>query len=383
VGNFGAETSGACAALSGVDHFHTSALPRIRNAYCAENGMISTISAADAAMRAAANRRLDTLTKPLGALGRLEPLAAQVCAVQGSLTPAISHPVAVVFAGDHGVADRGVSAYPRAVTEQMVKNFLSGGAAINVLARLQGMELWIVDAGVDGDCGTHPRLITAKIRRGTRDLSVEAAMTAEECRAALERGSHVIDQVIPRGGNTVVLGEMGIGNTASAALLMHGLTGVPLADCIGRGTGLDDAGLKRKREVLAAAFARRPAPQAAEELLAEFGGYEIAMLVGAFLGAAAQRSLIIVDGFTVTVAAALAARIEPCVLDYCVFGHCSAEHAHRALLAHLRVEPLLDLGMRLGEGSGAAVALSVVRAAVDLFTRMATFEGAGVSEKIA
>jgi nicotinate-nucleotide--dimethylbenzimidazole phosphoribosyltransferase len=345
--------------------------------------MMSNISAADAAMRAAANRRLDTLTKPLGALGRLEPLAAQVCAVQRTLTPAISVPVAVVFAGDHGVADRGVSAYPRAVTEQMVKNFLSGGAAINVLARLQGMELWIVDAGVDGDCGTHPRLIAAKIRRGTRDLSVEAAMTAGECRAALERGSQAIDQVVPSGGNTVVLGEMGIGNTASAALLMHGLTGLPLADCIGRGTGLDDAGLERKREVLAAAFARRPAPQAAEELLAEFGGYEIAMLVGAFLGAAARRSLIIVDGFTVTVAAALAARVEPCVLDYCVFGHCSAEHAHRALLAHLRVEPLLDLGMRLGEGSGAAVALSVVRAAVELFTRMATFEGAGVSEKIA
>ena len=345
--------------------------------------MTSTIPAADAAIRAAANRRLDTLTKPLGALGRLEPLAAQVCAVQRTLTPAISHPVAVVFAGDHGVADRGVSAYPRAVTEQMVKNFLSGGAAINVLAQLQGMDLWIVDAGVDGDCGPHPRLIGAKIRRGTRDLSVEAAMTAAECRAALERGAEVIHQVTPRGGNTVILGEMGIGNTASAALLMHGLTGLPLADCIGRGTGLDDAGLRRKRDVLAAAFARRPAPRAPEELLAEFGGYEIAMLVGALLGAAARRHLIIVDGFTVTVAAALAARIDPRALDYCVFGHCSAEHAHRALLAHLGAEPLLDLGMRLGEGSGAAVALSVVRSAVELFTKMATFEGAGVSERIA
>jgi nicotinate-nucleotide--dimethylbenzimidazole phosphoribosyltransferase len=345
--------------------------------------MTSTIPAADAAMRAAANRRLDTLTKPLGALGRLEPLAAQVCAVQRTLTPAISHPVAVVFAGDHGVADRGVSAYPRAVTEQMVKNFLSGGAAINVLAQLQGTDLWIVDAGVDGDCGPHPRLIGAKIRRGTRDLSVEAAMTAVECRAALERGAQVIDQVTPPGGNTVILGEMGIGNTASAALLMHGLTGLPLADCIGRGTGLDDAGLRRKRDVLAAALARWPVPKAPEELLAEFGGYEIAMLVGALLGAAARRHLIIVDGFTVTVAAALAARIEPRALDYCIFGHCSAEHAHRALLSHLGAEPLLDLGMRLGEGSGAAIALSVVRAAVDLFTKMATFEGAGVSERIA
>src|SRR5580698_9545186 len=181
--------------------------------------MTSTISAADAAMRAAANRRLDTLTKPLGALGRLEPLAAQVCAVQRTLTPAISNPVAVVFAGDHGIADRGVSAYPRAVTAEMVKNFLGGGAAINVLARLQGMELWIVDAGVDADCEAHPRLIQAKIRRGTRDFTVEAALSETECRAALDQGRTVVGRIIPPGGNTLVLGEMGIGNTAAAALL--------------------------------------------------------------------------------------------------------------------------------------------------------------------
>jgi nicotinate-nucleotide--dimethylbenzimidazole phosphoribosyltransferase len=341
------------------------------------------IAAADEAVRAAALRRLDSLTKPLGALGRLEPLAAQVCAIQRTLEPAITHPVAIVFAADHGVADRGVSAYPRAVTAQMVNNFLRGGAAISVLARLHGIELWIVDAGVDGDCGSHPRLIEAKVRRGTRDLVDEAAMTAAECLVALQRGRAVIDQATPSGGNTLLLGEMGIGNTAAAALLMHGLTGLPLADCVGRGTGLDDQGLERKRAILAAAFARRPPPLEPIELLAEFGGYEIAMLVGALLGAAARRHLIIVDGFTVTVAGALAARIDPNVLDYCVFGHCSAEHAHRALLAHLKVQPLLDLGMRLGEGSGAAVALSVVQSAVGLFTQMATFEGAGVSEKTA
>ncbi|MGO9513813.1 MAG: nicotinate-nucleotide--dimethylbenzimidazole phosphoribosyltransferase [Steroidobacteraceae bacterium] len=345
--------------------------------------MFQKIPAADAAIRTAAYRRLDSLTKPLGALGRLEPLAAQVCAVQRTLAPVIAHPVAIVFAADHGVADRGVSAYPRAVTEQMVQNFLNGGAAISVLAPLQGMELWIVDAGVDGDCGSHPRLIGAKIRRGTRDLAEQAAMTGEECRDALQRGRDVASQLIPSGGNTLLLGEMGIGNTAAAALLMHGLTGLPLADCVGRGTGLDDAGLHRKRTILAAAFERRSPPQDPLELLAEFGGYEIAMLIGALLSAAARRHLIIVDGFTVTVAAALAARIDPNVLDYCIFGHCSAEQAHRALLAHLHVEPLLDLGMRLGEGSGAAIALSVVRAAVGLFTGMATFESAGVSEKTA
>jgi nicotinate-nucleotide--dimethylbenzimidazole phosphoribosyltransferase len=335
----------------------------------------------DESARAAAARRVDILTKPLGALGRLETLAVHVCAIQGTLQPKISEPVAIVFAGDHGVADRGVSAYPRAVTGQMVKNFLAGGAAISVLARLLGLELWIVDAGVDDDCGKHPRLISAKVRRGTRDFVAEPAMTAGECHAALTRGGDTIARVATAATNTVVFGEMGIGNTASAALLMHRLTGLPLAECVGRGTGLDDAGVERKRAVLASA-SQRVATADALELLAEFGGYEIAMLAGALLAAAARRMLIIVDGFTVTVAAALAARLDPRVLDYCVFGHCSAEHAHRALLGRLEVAPLLDLGMRLGEGTGAAVALSTVRAALALFTEMATFEGAGVSNKV-
>ncbi len=345
--------------------------------------MVLAIPEADAAILAAASRRLDQLTKPLGALGRLEPLAARICAAQGTLRPSISKPVAVVFAADHGVADRGVSAYPRAVTEQMVKNFLAGGAAINVLARLQGMDLWVVDAGVDGDCEAHPRLIQAKVRRGSRDFTVEPALSAAECRAALDHGARVVERIVPPAGNTLVLGEMGIGNTAAASVLMHGLTGLPLAECVGRGTGLDDAGLERKRGILRAARERRAPPEDPTELLAEFGGCEIAMLVGAMLEAASQRHLVIIDGFTVTVAAALAARMAPQVLDYCIFGHCSQEHAHRALLGYLGVRPLLDLDMRLGEGSGAAIALSVVRAAVALFNEMATFEGAGVSEKLA
>jgi nicotinate-nucleotide--dimethylbenzimidazole phosphoribosyltransferase len=341
------------------------------------------VSPVDEATRAAAYRRLDTLTKPQGALGRLEFVAAQVCAVHGTLNPAITHPVAFVFAGDHGVADRGVSAYPRAVTEQMVKNFLVGGAAINVLARTLAIDLWIVDAGIDGDLPPHPRLIDAKIRRGTRDFGDQAAMTTGECSSALQRGAGVIANSLPPASNAVVLGEMGIGNTASAALLMHGLTGLPLSDCVGRGTGLDDRGLSRKKELLTAAWARRPPPVAPAELLREFGGYEIAMLTGAALAAAARRTLIVVDGFTVTVAVALAARIDPNVLGYCVFAHCSAERAHRALLAHLEAQPLLDLGMRLGEGTGAAIALPLVCAAVALFTEMATFDEARVSGKVA
>lgn len=336
---------------------------------------------ADERMRAQAHRRLDVLTKPLGALGRLESVAAQLCALQGTLDIRITHPVGIVFAADHGIAECGVSAYPREVTAQMVANFLHGGAAINVLSALQGIDLWIVDAGVDGDCGPHPRLIDAKIRRGTRSFLEQSAMTAAECTDALQRGCDVVEHTAPADGNVLILGEMGIGNTASSAMLMHGLTGTAIVDCIGRGTGLDDRGLDRKRQVLTQALARRAAPQDPIELLAEFGGYEIAMLTGAVLAGAQRRSLVLVDGFTVTVAVALAARIDPRVLDYCLFGHCSQEHAHRALLEFLRVRPLLDLDMRLGEGTGAALALSVVRAAADLFTQMATFDGAGVSDK--
>jgi nicotinate-nucleotide--dimethylbenzimidazole phosphoribosyltransferase len=341
---------------------------------------LDAVVPADATSRAAAVRHLDSLTKPLGSLGLLERLAAQVCAVQRTLAPAIRNPAALIFAADHGVADRGVSAYPRAVTRQMVQNFLDGGAAISVLAQLHDIELWIVDAGVDGNCGVHPRLIDAKMGPGTRDFVEQPAMTLADCHLAIRRGRDAVDRVIVAPANTLLLGEMGIGNTAAAALLMHGLTGIALPECVGRGTGLDEKGLDNKKAVLAQALARRPLPLDPVELLAEFGGYEIAMLVGAILAAAARRLLIVVDGFTVTVAAALAARIDEHALDYCVFAHCSAEHAHRALLARLQSQPVLDLHMRLGEGSGAALALPVLRAAVALFTRMATFAGAGVSE---
>jgi nicotinate-nucleotide--dimethylbenzimidazole phosphoribosyltransferase len=341
----------------------------------------SDIKPVDETVRAAALRRLDVLTKPLGSLGRLESLAAQVCAIQRSMDIRLTKPVGIVFAADHGAAEHGVSAYPREVTAQMVANFLHGGAAISVLAKLQGVELWIVDAGVAGDCGAHPRLIDAKVRPGTRNFIAEPAMTPEECADALQLGNEIVERVMPLASNTLVLGEMGIGNTASAAMLMHGLTGRALSDCVGRGTGLDDKGLERKKQLLAQALGRRTPPTDPLTLLAEYGGYEIAMLTGAIMAGAARQATILVDGFTVTVAVALAVKLEPSVLNYCVFGHCSAEHAHRALLQHLRVQPLLDLGMRLGEGSGAAVALPVVQAAVSLFTEMATFEGAGVSNK--
>jgi nicotinate-nucleotide--dimethylbenzimidazole phosphoribosyltransferase len=335
----------------------------------------------DAAVRAAAFARLDRLTKPNGALGRLEPLAAQVCAIQGTLQPEVRAPHVLVFAADHGAAARGVSAYPRAVTAQMVQNFLAGGAAINVLARHHQLGLSVIDAGVDAELGGHAALIDAKIRRGTRDYTQEPAMTAGECRSALDRGASIAAMLVERGANTLVLGEMGIGNTASATLLMHGVTGRSLELCVGRGTGLDDAGVARKLAILKAARARAPAVADPVELLTEFGGYEIAMLAGAVLAGAAKRALLVVDGFTVTVAAALAARLEPRIVDYAVFAHRSAEQAHSALLGHLGVEPLLDLGMRLGEGTGGAAAVGLIRSAVALFNEMATFDSAGVSGK--
>jgi nicotinate-nucleotide--dimethylbenzimidazole phosphoribosyltransferase len=334
-------------------------------------------------IRAAALRRLDSLTKPLGSLGRIEALAAHLCTIQNTLRPRIDAPHVVVFAGDHGAAERGVSAYPRAVTAQMVANFLAGGAAINVLARTHALGLSVVDAGVDADFGSHPRLIAAKVRRGTRDYVAEAAMTSTECRQALDQGGAVAAQIAAQGSNTLVLGEMGIGNTGAAALLMHGLTGHALESCVGRGTGLDDAGVLRKLAILEAARARAPTVTEPVDLLTEFGGYEIAMLVGCILAGADLRLVLIVDGFTVTVAAALAARLEPRVLDYCVFAHRSAEQAHGALLESLGVAPLLDLGLRLGEGSGGALAIPLLRSAVALFLEMATFESAGVSDKVA
>jgi nicotinate-nucleotide--dimethylbenzimidazole phosphoribosyltransferase len=335
----------------------------------------------DEAVRTAAYRRLDLLTKPQGSLGRLEHLAAQMCALQGTLQIRVSDPVGIVFAADHGIANRGVSAYPREVTVQMVANYLRGGAAISVLARLHGLDLWIVDAGVDGDCGTHPRLINAKVRNGTRDFVEGAAMTAAECADALDRGRDIVARKVGPLTNVLILGEMGIGNTSSSALLMHGLTGLPLIECVGRGTGLDDAGLDRKHAILAQALQRRVPPTDALQLLAEYGGFEIAMLTGALLAAAARGLLVLIDGFTVSVAAALASRVNSGVLGHCVFAHRSAEHAHHALLQHLRVEPLLQLDLRLGEGSGAALALPLLRAAAALFREMATFETAGVSDR--
>jgi nicotinate-nucleotide--dimethylbenzimidazole phosphoribosyltransferase len=334
---------------------------------------------ADPTLAREVQARLDRLTKPPGSLGELERLALQLALVQGTPRPAVRAPHVVVFAGDHGAAAAGVSAYPPSVTAQMVANFLAGGAAIAVFARTLGLELRVVDAGVDAELAPHPRLLALKTARGTRNFVESPAMTPAERDLALARGAAVVDGLADDGCTLVALGEMGIGNTAASALLAHRLTSRPLDACVGPGTGLDAAGLARKRALLARAAARAPGAVAPLDALAEFGGFEIAMLVGALRACARRRVVALVDGYIVATAALLATRLEPGVAACCMHGHASAEPGHRLVLDALGARPLLDLGLRLGEATGAALAYPLVLAAERMLNEMATFEQAGVA----
>ena len=315
---------------------------------------------------ASAQALLDGKAKPLGSLGRIEALGVQLALLQDTDRPVVRDPVVVVFAGDHGSVASGVSAYPSAVTAAMVGIYLQGRAAINILARQAGARVLVVDAGVDADLPTHPDLLFHKIARGTANWVHGPAMKRDQVIMALERGAAVMTSL----DSTVVgLGDMGIGNTSSAALVVHKVTGQ--GQMVGPGAGLDEAGLKQKR-VLMIEAAKRTAPVLDPyEALAEYGGFEIAMLTGAILQAAKERKCVVIDGLLVTAAAVLAHRIAPECLEACVFAHRSAEPGHAAMLAGLGVEGLLDLGMRLGEGSGAALALPLLQAACSIMAGMA------------
>lgn len=346
-----------------------------------------SVAPLDKALTSALQTRLDSRTKPPGSLGRLEALALQVGLIQQTLTPQLQRPRMVVFAGDHGAANAGVSAFPQAVTAQMVANFVAGGAAINVLSRQAGLAMSVVDAGVASLCKTagngEVEFIDAKVAAGTANFIEQAAMTATQRDAAMAAGAELIHKWHAGGCNAIGFGEMGIGNTASASLITHALTDVPLAEVVGRGTGLDDAGLARKRELLGKAVARVAGRALSPlDVLAEFGGFEIAMMTGAYLAAAEARMLIVVDGFIANAALLVAHALQPAVLDYCVFAHCSAEPGHRKQMAYLGVEPLLQLDLRLGEGTGAALAFPLIRSALALMNEMAGFADAGVSGKI-
>lgn len=333
---------------------------------------------ANPSLRAALQRAIDNKTKPPGSLGLLEALALQLGLVQQTVDVALRQPAILVFAADHGVVEEGISAYPQSVTWQMVENFLAGGAAINVLARQSGCALQVVDAGVNHDFGARATLLDRKVGPGTANFARQAAMSADDCARAIEHGRQI---ALALEGNVVGFGEMGIGNTTAAAALMHKMTGVPVAECVGAGTGLSRDGILHKQKVIEAAVAKHAGVTEPLDVLATFGGFEIAMIAGAMLGAAESRKVLLIDGFIVTSALLVAARLQPAILDYCVFSHCSDEHGHRRMLAHLEARPLLNLGLRLGEGTGCALALPLLGAAAAFLREMATFESAQVSDK--
>ena len=340
----------------------------------------------NAALRARLQHVLDHKTKPLGALGQLEALALRLGLILGSEQPQLQAPQMLVCAADHGLAARGVSAYPSDVTWQMVENFLAGGAAVSVLARQHGLQLSVVDCGVARTIAARavapgaPCLLSYRIAAGTQDASVGPAMSAAQCQQALANGMDIV-RALP--GNALLLGEMGIGNTSAAALLLARLGGLPLADCVGAGTGLDAAGIARKQAVLQQALDANPTAQEPLDALAALGGFEVATLTGAVLQAASERRVIVVDGFITCAAVLAAARLAPLVLQRCVFAHRSGERGHGALLAQLQAQPLLDLGLRLGEGSGAALAWPLLASACRILAEMASFESAGVSQQSA
>ena len=331
------------------------------------------IPAIDTARAAEFRALVDAKAKPPGALGRIEDLAVRLALIQNRPDPALDAAVLMVFAGDHGLNQDGVSAYPSAVTVAMVATFLAGKASANAFARAVGATVQVVDAGVDADLPQHPALIAAKVRKGTRNAANEPALTPQEVDLALSRGAELAIQALTSDFDILVVGEMGIGNTASAALLLHRLGGFALDDCIGVGAGHDAEGMARKRAVLARAAARSAATLP-KDVAAEFGGLEIVMMAGALLGAASLRRPVLVDGFICSAAALLAVRMNPKVADYLIFSHCSAEKGHALMLQALGAQPLLDLGLRLGEGTGALLALPMVRAAARMLSEVATLD---------
>ena len=324
------------------------------------------------------------LTKPAGSLGRLEALGTRLAGIGGACPPPLPRPAAVaIFAGDHGVVAQGVTPWPQEVTGQMVANFCGGGAAINVLARQAGASVVVVDVGVAGPLDDRPGLLRRKVRAGTADLSTGLAMTLGEAQAALDIGAQVATDLVAGGARCLVTGEMGIGNTTPSAALIAALTGRPPAEVTGRGTGIDDAMLARKLEVITSALSLHAEAVAAGPLaaLAALGGLEIAALAGFIVAGAAAGVPVLVDGVIANAALLVAAALAPGVTDRCLAGHRSAEPGAAAALGHLGLEPLLDLGLRLGEGSGACLALPAVEAAARILREMATFDTAGVTEK--
>ncbi len=341
---------------------------------------IEAVAPLDSQAMAAAGRRQASLTKPPGSLGRLEELSIRLAGIRRTPSPQVSRKCIVTMAADHGVVAEGVTRYPQAVTAQMVLNFLGGGAAVNVLARHVGARVVVVDAGVAGELPQHPGLVALRVAAGTRNMAHGPAMSVEEARASLEAGITVVEGEERRGLDILGVGEMGIGNTTAASAVTAAVTGCSPGEVTGRGTGLDDLELAHKVEVVARALAaNRPRRGDGLDVLAKVGGFEIGAMAGAMIAAAARHLPVVLDGFICGAAALVAVLLAPRVKEYLVASHRSVEVGHSRLLEHLGLEPLLDLDLRLGEGTGAALGISLAEASCRILAEMATFEGAGVS----
>jgi len=326
--------------------------------------------------------RLNNLTKPLGSLGRLEELAKQICAITGKKNPSLGNKVIFTFACDHGVTDEGVSAYPKEVTAQMVYNFLNGGAGINVLANHVGARVVVADFGIAADLKNDPRLIIKKISYGTKNMAKGPAMTRDEAIKSICAGIEIFQDEFKKGIDIIGTGEMGIGNTTSSSAITAILTEKPVEKVTGRGTGLNDGALKNKIAIIKKAISlNNPDPKDPIDILSKVGGFEIGGLAGLILAAASNKIPVVIDGFISGAAALIAFYIEPKVKDYMIAAHCSVESGHKVILEHIGLKPLLDLDLRLGEGTGAALGIGLAEASIKILTQMATFESANVSER--
>lgn len=343
---------------------------------------IGRISGRDRKLMKAAACRLDNLTKPPGSLGRLENLAMEIVGMTGAENPSLERKTIFTLAADHGVVEEGVSAFPQEVTAQMVMNFLAGGAAINVLSDHIGARVIIADVGVVADLGQRPGLIVRKVGRGTRNMAKEAAMSRQEAIASIATGIGIFEDEMERGVDIAGIGEMGIGNTTAASAITAVVTGQPVEEVTGHGTGVDEIGWQHKVGVIKKALAvNSPDPHSLLDVLAKVGGFEIGGLAGIILGAAARRVPVMVDGFISGSAALIAVGLAPQAADFLIASHRSVEQGHKVILDYLKLEPLLDLNMRLGEGTGAALGIGIAEASVKILTQMATFDSAGVSNK--
>ncbi|MCI0480126.1 MAG: nicotinate-nucleotide--dimethylbenzimidazole phosphoribosyltransferase, partial [Candidatus Dadabacteria bacterium] len=333
-------------------------------------------------LSAETQKRLDNLTKPSGSLGKLEDLARQVVEITKNKNPKLKDKVIFTMAGDHGVADEGVSAYPREVTPQMVYNFLNGGAGINVLARHAGARVVVVDMGVACDLKNDPRLIVKKVAFGTKSITKGPAMSKDEAVKSVENGIEVFEEEFAKGINIVGTGDMGIGNTTPSSAIVAAITGRKVEDVTGRGTGIDDKALSGKISAIKEALkVNRADPKDGIDVLSKLGGFEIGGLAGVILAAASHRVPVVIDGFISGAAALVAYTLEPKTKDYMIAAHCSVEQGHKAALAFMGLRPILDLNLRLGEGTGAALAMYIVEAGTRILNEMATFKSADVSER--